>query len=295
MKTPDPLLETVSATAWGVAERRARTDIPYAKDIYGILDARILHATPSDELGTLTKFRFDHLTPYFEARFKMINLILKEHKPEQILELAAGYSPRGIALAWEHPDLTYIEMDLLTVAREKWQTIDTLSIIKERRTPSNLFLEDGDVTRADDFTRVTRWLRPGPVTVVSEGLMRYLPKTRQLDVARNVRDLLAERGGTWITPDITARGMMATGPLKQIVREQNHRLREITGLDVRENYFANEEEARTFYENRGFTIERRSFNEVRDILVSPKEENIPAAEVDDALGTCAVYVMRGYE
>jgi len=47
-----------------------------------------------------------------------------------------------------------------------------------------------------------------------------------------------------------------------------------------------------FFENLGFSIERHSFMEVCDDLVSPKILNLPDEQVKAVLEDAVVYVMR---
>src|SRR5262245_6754366 len=56
------------------------------------------------------------------ARHKLIDAYLEAAIAEgvsQVLEIAAGYSPRGWRMTSRHPELAYIEADLPHVAAEK--------------------------------------------------------------------------------------------------------------------------------------------------------------------------------
>jgi O-methyltransferase involved in polyketide biosynthesis len=45
--------------------------------------------------------------------------------------------------------------------------------------------------------------RDQPIAVVNEGLLLYLSATEMATVARDIRDLLIEFDGVWITPDFS--------------------------------------------------------------------------------------------
>jgi O-methyltransferase involved in polyketide biosynthesis len=78
-----------------------------------------------------------------EARFKLVNRILAEYQPTEILELAAGLSPRGLALTLADRQLKYVEVDLPDMAREKNKIIATLSQ-QLGLSPDNLQIRAGD-------------------------------------------------------------------------------------------------------------------------------------------------------
>src|SRR3989344_6006858 len=273
----------ITPTAWGIAYQRTLTDIPYAQEIFGMLGAMVGKGVPEE----WEKWKYPQLTPMLEARYKMVDLLLAEHDAERGLEIAAGFSPRGMEKT-KNPDTTYVEMDLLPVMLEKRRIVQTIL----GHIPSRLYLETGSVLEYEDLSRAALHFESGPIHVVHEGLLRYLNLEEKTTVAHTVHRLLAEHDGAWITPDVCARGMNATGALKHIVRAQNEQMLRMTGIDVRKNYFGNEQEARAFFESMGFSVERRSFDEVREKLVSPQREGLNIEQINDSIGDSAVYVMR---
>ena len=101
--------ESVSPTAILTSYPRLFTDIPYEKEIYGWLSKNC-----SEEVN-LNKL----LAPEIEARYKLANKLLDKQNVTQILELAAGYTSRG--LTYSKNGYKYVEMDLeeVTSMREK--------------------------------------------------------------------------------------------------------------------------------------------------------------------------------
>ena len=65
----------------------------------------------------------------------------------------------------------------------------------------------------------------------------------------------------------------------------------MTGIDVAKNYFENEDAARAFFEDLGFRIERHSFMEIADELVSPQRLHLSREQVEKEIGGLAVLVM----
>ncbi len=188
--------------------------------------------------------------------------------------------------------VTYVEMDMPDAARQKYVVVEELKKQITIDDRPNLHVEGGSALVSEDTMYAARHFRKSPVTVINEGLLRYFNQKEKGVFAMNIYRLLEEYGGAWITPDVCARGMNATGPLKAIVREQNERLRTMTGIDVRKNYFPNEDAARAFFEKMGFAVERHPFTEVTDSLVSPLRENLSSDQVADSIGSSAAYVMK---
>lgn len=78
--------EEISPTAIITSYPRIFTDIPYEKEIYNWLESHC------NEKVTLNKM----LAPEIEARYKLTNKLLDKYNIKQVLELAVGYSSRGL-------------------------------------------------------------------------------------------------------------------------------------------------------------------------------------------------------
>src|ERR1700722_19440883 len=87
--------EKIGPTAWGIAYRRAGCDIPYAREVF---EEMVKVMTPEDvaKMESLVSEKDQALTPQFEARYKLMNCLLREANVTQVLELAAGVAPRGL-------------------------------------------------------------------------------------------------------------------------------------------------------------------------------------------------------
>ena len=103
----DKNYETISPTAIVTSYPRTFTDIPYEKEIYNWLNKNC------KEEVTLNKM----LAPELEARYKLTNIILNKLNISQVLELASGYTSRG--LIYSKKGYNYIEMDLENVSKNK--------------------------------------------------------------------------------------------------------------------------------------------------------------------------------
>jgi O-methyltransferase involved in polyketide biosynthesis len=278
-----PRRDLISLTAWSVAERRTFTDIPLAPEIFAEIEA-MLGASGGP---TLPRLRADdEHTPYFEARYKLTNRLLADMGIRQVLELAAGFSPRGIVLTAD-PSLRYVELDLGDVAARKRAMLRRLvdrGIVGAR---SNLHIEEGNVVEDGTLSRASRHFAEAPVAVINEGLLRYLGFPEKEAIARNVRDLLARFGGVWITPDIRHLGSQQGEPAASA-----QRLARLTGQPAERTLFRDEAHAQAFFEGLGFAIERHPLSEAAPLLVSPQRLRLSAEVVERAIGWRTAFVMR---
>lgn len=284
--------ERISVTAWRVAYRRTLSDIPFSAEIFEEVQKIMRRTRSAAELEQLDQLTQPDITPIFEARFKLVNRLLKEEKARQILEIASGFSPRSLALARD-PAVEYSEMDLPGLMSEKRSVFDEL--IRQAKIPRypNVHLNAGNALAMEDLLGAVKpFLRNEHIAVVNEGLLRYLTFEEKAIVARNVRELLRLFGGTWITPDLSLRPQSAFGLSGESRREQFARIERMTGIDVDKNYFENEDAARVFFEECGFRIERHSFMEIADELVSPQRLQLSSEQVEKEIGRLAVFVMK---
>ena len=89
--------ESIIPTAIITSYPRIFTDIPYEKEIYNWLSK---NCSNNIELNKL-------LAPELEARFKLTNKLIDSLNITQVLELASGYSSRG--LIYSKKGYNYVE------------------------------------------------------------------------------------------------------------------------------------------------------------------------------------------
>jgi O-methyltransferase involved in polyketide biosynthesis len=117
--------ERISPTAWLVAYQRTFSDIPFSNEIFHELHQIIQQTRTAPETDSVEAPKASLMGLIWEARFKIVNHALKAHHADQILEIAAGFSPRGLNLA-QDASLTYVELDLPGVIQDKQRIIETL-------------------------------------------------------------------------------------------------------------------------------------------------------------------------
>ncbi len=266
----------VSVTALMPALARGEfTDIPWAKEMLACLRTKgtVLSDGPWNE-------RAGHdYAPFLEARFKAVNRILDEHSATQILELAAGLSPRGMDFAQR--GVVYAEADLPESSALKREIVTAVL----GRIPSNLHLCAASVLDSAALSACCAAFTDRPVSITTEGLLRYLTFEEKTQLAANVRDILARFGGMWITTDIHLRHWAQR-------RSPVHRETETERLGrvLDPNYFDDLEHARTFFEGCGFQVESRPLlGGIRERVIS-----LPNAtdELVEELTDRRVFILR---
>lgn len=270
-----------------VAYSRSFSDIPFSQEIFEKLE-EIRKTNDHEEISP--DLKMPELAPQFEARHKLINKLIYQANSDQVLELAAGFSPRGLFMSEENK-FNYVEVDLPGVIKEKEQITKEIAKENNFNLPDNLHFEPGNVLDQETFERATEYFnRSKPVTIINEGLLRYLNFEEKAIVAKNIHKVLKKFGGSWITSDISLGKIFSKED--KIVKDHTQKLSTLAGKDIAGNRFETEEDAKKYFEGLGFSVERHSFMEVKDELSSPQKLNLQGSLVKDQMGDAVVFVMK---
>lgn len=282
--------EKIGPTAWGVAWHRSLSDIKYAKEIFDELD-EVVKPTEQTEIEYMESARESKIAPQIEARYKLIDKLMMENKTDQVLELAAGLVGRGLAMTEEDSSLQYVEVDLPEMAKNKRALLRNFFSKGKAEPQEGLHIEDGNALDRDSLFAATKYFKDKPITVIHEGLLRYLNFEEKKTVANNVHALLEKFGGTWITSDITLKRVLS-GERQEERDDNRKRVFALSGIDIGANTFESEDDAKRFFEELGFSVARHGFMEVVDELVSPARIGLPRDAVENLLKDPVVFVMR---
>lgn len=268
--------EDISPTAIVTSYPRIFTDILYEKDIYNWLENHC------NEEVTLNKM----LAPEIEARYKLTNKLLDKYRIKQVLELAAGYSSRGII--YSKKGYNYVELDLENVTKNKKEILHSI----EKNIPKNLNIISGNALKSDDFKKIESYFKTDePITVINEGLLRYLTFDEKRQVAQNIYDLLYKYGGIWITCDVTPKKFINSQD--KALPDFNNNLTNITSRNNLNDRFEDENHIREFFGNIGFElVEIHKFSEMKDKLYSINELDLIDDRVEKTLEDAIVVVMK---
>lgn len=282
--------EKISPTAYGVARARTFTDIPFSKEIFEEVDAEV-EKDPNSSVEVYGLAQLTELTPFFEARYLIINKLLEKEGAEQIIELASGLSPRGLEFT-ANPNISYAELDLPDLIAQKRDIVQNITNRKELGKRQNLYLEGGNALNLDDLNSAASHFDPQKkLSVINEGLLRYLSHDEKKQLASGIKSLLQKFGGTWITPDI---GLQGRRRIRQTDsdKESDAKMAKATGVaDFEANYFADEATAKVFFEDLGFDVEVHNYQEVESQLVSPQKLHIDSGKVEDILNWQVAFAM----
>lgn len=274
-------------TGWLTAYGRTFTDIPYSHEMFDALEAI---RSAGDSAETLEIMKDTNLAPQFEARHLMLNKWIAATDIKQVLEVAAGLSTRGLELTAD-PSMTYVEVDLPDMVADKKKILDDLQAAGKLPERPNLHIEAGSATDQADLLSASRYFDVvEPIVVANEGLLRYLSMEAKQQYADNIKVLLQKFGGAWITSDISLPSIIYKED--DVMAERRKKISAITGINVANNLFKDEADAKQFFEDLGFNVESHSFSEVIEKLTSPARLNMPKDYVEAINASPVVFVMR---
>jgi O-methyltransferase involved in polyketide biosynthesis len=226
----------------------------------------------------------------FECRYLSIDQVLIGTPITNFLEIASGFSFRSLAMTRDR-NCFYLDTDLPEIIETK-MGLGTELLRAEGRTPerSPHFIALNALD-PDAFSKAIEMFPPGPITVISEGLLVYLDETEKRQLCSSIRQALIKRGGTWVSADIyTRKGQeVKARPRSQQVT------RFLAQHKVVENSFADFDAAWGFFTECGFQIEKHANDEVYGRLSSleslKKVQEINEAEIRARLNTRQTWVL----
>jgi O-methyltransferase involved in polyketide biosynthesis len=284
LKTSMTSFDRISPTALLVTYARQFSDIPYAAEISTLVDAQSV----VEQYGTNGIEDLKYFAPVMEARYKAVNGLLAKFDCRQILELASGLLPRGMVMS-ENPEITVVESDLPLMIEQKRALIDRL--IEPR---ANLHFAAIDVTATpSQFPINAEFLRPGePIAIACEGLLQYLTLPEKQQVFANVRQMLQQYGGVWITPDLT------TKQRRSQLRNYNPGMERIlqaiaqnTGRSTTDNSFENSDHLQQFVIDQGFHLQTFTLTDLLDQLSSLEQLGILPNDIKPLLAGTSIFAL----
>lgn len=203
--------DPISYTAIKILQKRAlHTSIPYAAEMADALGVewrvsgarrRLRRALWGDaRAGRYLQFRYDAISSALEA-----------FPDSAVLEIAAGFSTRGLA---ESPRReAYVETDLPRLIARKPGLIR--AIRGSAPADNHLFASLNACSASDMAAAGERIASLGlrkPAVVVHEGILMYLSDAEQAQVRDNIRSFLERHSptGAWITTDFSERDLDRT-------------------------------------------------------------------------------------
>jgi O-methyltransferase involved in polyketide biosynthesis len=264
----------ISVTAKISAYYRKFSDIAFAAEAATLIGADDAFAKIARDHG-LEHDKLTFYAPMFEARYKSITQIIRKSGASQVLELACGYSLRGLDLTRDG-SLCYVETDLRDVVATKLELLHELRRRHDiARNPLHV-VSSADALDSEELRSAAAVFdRARPLMVLCEGLIGYLTREETSRLADNVRRLIGDfSAGWWIVPDFAFKTEIQNLPPERI------RLREaITGVTQRHldaSAFEDADELTAFLRGVGFDVrvcsqvdETPSFSTIAALDLSP--------------------------
>ncbi|MEC7120300.1 MAG: class I SAM-dependent methyltransferase [Pseudomonadota bacterium] len=116
---------------------------------------------------------------------RQLDRLLDQYPDLQVLEIAAGLSPRGWRYRQKHPHLTYVEADLPDMAAAKRVALQHIEQPTPRIEAVDLF--------TDQLSTLLRSFDPErPLVVISEGLVNYFTQDMLVELWGNLAEGLSQ-------------------------------------------------------------------------------------------------------
>jgi O-methyltransferase involved in polyketide biosynthesis len=271
--------EKISSTAKLVAHIRSFTDIPFTKEIAAASGAE-------KDFQTLTGKSAEFMTQSafnLEARYKTTDQIIARYHITQVLEIAAGLSPRGLAMT-EDPNVVYVATDLPEILEQEKAIAESI-LAKSNIHRPNLYYRIANALDRESLLQAAIPFRSDkPVAIITEGLLPYLTRDEKETLAGNIRDLLKQHDGIWITPDVSTKQLWKfISQADDTMQQRMQNISGATGRDMEKNIFEDENAVRQFFIKAGFTIEEYPFSNVLDDLSSVKLSKFKREEIFEIL------------
>lgn len=123
------------------------------------------------------------------ALSKDLDKVIKEYKPEQIIELACGYSPRALILTQKNSKLIYLETDFKPVIQRKKKILKEIAKKENLVLSKNHHLIEMDAISKYLASSIKISLNKNKKTlIIAETLTSYLDKSEHEFLIKNIID-----------------------------------------------------------------------------------------------------------
>ncbi len=260
--------EKISPTAKLVAYSRTFTDIPFAKEIAIKSNAK---QSFEEQTGDIRG------SPIWEARYKVTDKIIKEHGITQVLEIAAGLSPRGLSMT-RNSDVVYVATDLPQILQEEKEIAQSI-LAQANESRPNLHFQAANALDMESLSKaVTFFKKDKSLAVITEGLLPYFTMEEKQTLAKNIHKIFSEYSGCWITNEVYSKDALKKISQSDDIAKKRMKQDQYNILSGN-NVFANDSEIKRFFEEAGFKIERYSHAKIFEDLTSVKNLRLSDEEI----------------
>lgn len=173
----------------------------------------------------------------FQSRYQAINALLAHGEPPQVIEFAAGISPRGLQWAGSSPGTIYVESDLPRLITHKARLIHDSLLSQCRQLKGFLHCCAVDVLDHCSVQQCIAGLDDETsFAMVTEGLLLYFTEAEMRQVFRNLSVVLHQYPEScWVTDLVTRQHLQELFASSGSVGTAVRRVFSLTGRDVQPN------------------------------------------------------------
>jgi len=174
--------------------------------------------------------------------------MIDSYHPEQIIELACGYSPRGLVFTSKNKKLIYIESDFSSVIDKKREIINTILKDNKIKLSKNHHFVKIDSISDDLVNSLGKVIDKNKKTLIlSEGFVSYLNKEEHDFLISNISNLLSKvKNGTYLGHE--SKFKMLNGVIGKLLLIY----RNIVSKTKSNKHFNNAEEIKEYFISHGF-------------------------------------------
>ncbi len=244
---------TVDHTALLVAGLRAKTSIPYAREIAELFPCQEVFDQLIPRSGMTATWRRGMTV---ESRYRHTNKILRDYGVTMVAEIGTGLCPRCLEFT-DDPFHAFLATGLDDSL--KWTNTMVQQLVSNR---PNLMLAEVDILHSGQLRQaVAAWRPDVPMAVVSEGVLPYFTREQKRQALTEIRAVLLEQGGMLVTCDTNTRIQLeGSGAMRRVVDHVSAQV----GTDLYDNAFVDNGEVCSFFSSCGFRVELVSMREVLD-------------------------------
>lgn len=152
-------------------------------------------------------------------RHTAINVLMKRSGCRQVVEMAAGFSPRGCMMSAD-PSIHYIEVDLPEVIELKRQQLQKTSEGRAILARPNFELRSGNILSP----HLTEGFSAVPTFFINEGIMMYFDRAAQMGIWRNLAEFVKKNGGEYVFDYIPLEDEPQRSALGELLSRMRQRL-----------------------------------------------------------------------
>lgn len=239
------------------------------------------------------------LKAILEGRYVAVNNALEAEGNPHVMELASGFSPRGLDFTRKDANQIYIETDLAGLQQIKREIVEGIrqnEVLEGLTATPNYHLIPLNCVNRKEFMRAAKpyadSARDKPLAIVHGGLFPYLDREEQKMTRDNIAEVLRTYSpdGMWVTPDIVLKGNVKTFMTNPIMWWRRKKIGKKTGRKL--SFFEDENEAKEFLAEGGFKTEVIHSAYLADSLSCVKNLGLNPDKVRQKASSYDIYKMK---